>query len=94
MLEKGKDTTAFFESGVDITIGIDSHKAVVTTRKNQLDDTLRLLKDNGMDFVLVEGFKTRSFPKVVLGDLKVDSAILRNPTVTQVLNALHLFKEY
>ena len=94
ILEKGKDTTAFFENGADISVGIDSHKAVVAIRKNDLEDILCLLKDNGMNFVLIEGFKTRSSPHVVLGDFQSDSCILQNPTVRQVMEALPLFEDY
>jgi molybdopterin-guanine dinucleotide biosynthesis protein MobB len=94
LLEKGKDTTSFFESGADISVGIDSHKTVAAIRKNRLDDTLRLLKDNGMDFVVIEGFKTQAFPKVIFGRLRINPCLLRNPTVAQVLEALPLFEDY
>jgi molybdopterin-guanine dinucleotide biosynthesis protein MobB len=94
LLEKGKDTTAFFESEADISVGIDSHKAVIALLDNRLEDALRFLKSNGMDFVIIEGFKTRSFKKVVLGDLQINLCILRNPSVGQVLDALNRFEDY
>jgi molybdopterin-guanine dinucleotide biosynthesis protein MobB len=94
LLEKGKDTTAFFERGADISVGIDSYKAVIALRNNRFGDALRFLESNGMDFVILEGFKTRSFKKVVLGDLQINRCILRNPSVDQVLEALPLFEDY
>ena len=31
-LEKGKDSTGFFEAGAEISVGIDAHKSVVAIR--------------------------------------------------------------
>ena len=94
VLERGKDTTVFFESRADISIGIDSHKTVIAIRKTNLDNILRFIKYCGISFVIIEGFKNRSFPKIVLGDLQIDSCIMRNPTVPQVMDALSLFEDY
>ncbi len=46
-IEEGKDTTVFFDAGADISVGIDSDKAVATIRKNTLDDVLGMLLDQG-----------------------------------------------
>ena len=93
-IEKGKDTTAFFDAGADISVGIDSDKAVAAIRKNTLDDVLGMLLDQGMDFAIIEGFKQRSFPKIVIGSLTADSCILSNPTVNDVITSLSLFENF
>lgn len=93
-IEEGKDTTIFFESGADISIGIDSQKAVVAIRKNTLEDILGMLFDQGMDFAIIEGFKKRSYPKIVIGSLPADKCILTNPAVSEVIRSLNLFENF
>jgi len=93
-IEEGKDTTIFFEAGADISIGIDSHKAVVAIRKNTLEDIFGILFDQGMDFAVIEGFKKRSFPKIVIGSLHADKCILTNPAVSEVITSLNLFENF
>ncbi|MCX6684524.1 MAG: molybdopterin-guanine dinucleotide biosynthesis protein B [Methanoregula sp.] len=93
-IEEGKDTTIFFEAGADISIGIDSQKAVVTMRKNTLEDIFGMLFEQGMDFVVIEGFKKRSFPKIVIGSLSADRCILTNPAVSEVITSLNLFENF
>lgn len=93
-LEKGKDTTEFFSAGAEIAVGIDAEKSVATIRTNNLDTILSLLNDNGMDFAIVEGFKKRAFAKVVLGDLKTEKCVLRDPVVSEILASLDKFDDY
>lgn len=94
LIEDGKDTTLFFNDGADVSVGIDSNKSVVAFHTDSLDEMLRLLKRDGVDFAVIEGFKQRNFPKIIIGDLPSDSCILRNPTVGQVLTSLPLFEDY
>ena len=93
-IEKGKDTTVFFDAGADLSVGIDSKKAVIAIRKNTLDDILRMLLDQGMDFAIIEGFKHRSFPKIVIGGLTADMCIFTNPTINEVIASLNLFENF
>jgi molybdopterin-guanine dinucleotide biosynthesis protein MobB len=93
-LEEGKDTTGFFDQGADISVGIDSHKSVVVIHNNSLDTMLSILCNQGMDFVIIEGFKTRTFPKIVIGDLTGEPCVLRDPTTAQVVASLPLFEDY
>ena len=93
-IEEGKDTTAFFDAGADMSVGIDSDKAVAAIRKNTLDDVLGMLLDQGMDFAIIEGFKQRSFPKIVIGSLTADTCILSNPTVNEVITSLNVFENF
>jgi molybdopterin-guanine dinucleotide biosynthesis protein MobB len=93
-IEEGKDTTIFFDSGADISVGIDSYKAVAAIRKNTLEDVFGMLFDQGMDFVVIEGFKQRSFPKIIIGNLHADNCILTNPAVSKVIISLDLFENF
>ncbi|HZK29627.1 MAG TPA: molybdopterin-guanine dinucleotide biosynthesis protein B [Methanoregula sp.] len=93
-IEEGKDTSVFFEAGADISVGIDDEKAVATIRKNTLDEALCMLLYQGMDFVIIEGFKQRSFPKIAIGDLKTDNCILTNPLVKEVIESLDRFEDF
>jgi len=94
VLKEGKDTTRFFESGADLSAGIDAGKSVVAFHSPDLDAMLRLFKQQGIDFAIIEGFKTRHFPKIVIGDLPDATCILRNPTVDLVISALSRFEDY
>jgi molybdopterin-guanine dinucleotide biosynthesis protein MobB len=94
LLDKEKDTTGFFSSGAEISAGIDAEKAVVILRHNSLDEMLTLLKGQGIDFVIIEGFKQRSFKKIVIGDLQAEGCFLRNPTVDNVVASISRFDTY
>jgi len=93
-MEPEKDTTHFFDAGADIAIGIDSDKSVVAIRKNTLETMLDLLLSQGMDYAIIEGFKQKPFPKIVIGSLVIDHCILTNPDIEEVVASLHLFAEY
>lgn len=94
ILEEGKDTTVFFNAGADISVGIDSYKSVTVICKNELDDVLQMLFNHGMDFTIIEGFKQRSYPKIVIGSLEVDHCILINPLIDEVVSSLNLFDDF
>jgi molybdopterin-guanine dinucleotide biosynthesis protein MobB len=93
-LEEGKDTTGFFDVGADISVGIDADKSIAVIRNNSLESTLRLLFDQGMNFTVIEGFKQKSFPRIVIGDLETDQCVLTNPYPDEVLASLDAFEEF
>jgi molybdopterin synthase catalytic subunit len=90
----GKDTTVFYETGIGCSVGIDDEKAVYIRRGGALPGVLRELSDSGVEYTVVEGFKTLPYPKIVFGDVALEQVILRNPTVEQVIGSLHLFEDY
>jgi len=94
LLDERKDTTGFFLAGAEISAGIDADKAVVALRDNSLDAMLSFLNAQGMDFAIIEGFKQRSFKKIVIGDLQVEGCILKNPTVDDVVASIDRFDTY
>jgi molybdopterin-guanine dinucleotide biosynthesis protein MobB len=93
-LEVGKDTTGFFDVGADISVGIDAHKSVAAIRNNSLDSTLQLLFNQGMDFTIIEGFKQKAFPRIVIGNLETDYCVLSNPCPDEVLTSLDAFEDF
>lgn len=92
-LSPGKDTTAFYETGIGCSVGIDDEKAVFIRRGGALPWVLRELSDSGVEYTVIEGFKSLPYPKIVFGDAALEQVILRNPTVEQVISSLHLFED-
>ncbi len=93
-LEAGKDTTEFFSSGAAIAVGIDAEKSVAAIRDTDLETSLRLMADNGIDYAIIEGFKARPFPGIVLGGLETPDCLLRDPEIPVILADLERFPEY
>ena len=93
-LDKEKDTTHFFNEGAEVSIGIDSRMAVALIHDNNLEAMLSFSHAQMMDFVIIEGFKQRSFPKIVIGDLDAENCVLSNPTVEEVIQSLDVFQDY
>lgn len=93
-LEPGKDTTLYYESHAAISGGVDEEKSVITRRENDLNTTLDILCNAGVEYAILEGFKSRPFPRVVIGDLESENVVLRNPSVEEVIAALDRFEDY
>ena len=93
-LEPEKDTTLFHESHAALSGGVDETKSVVVRRENDLDSTLDLLCNAGVEYAILEGFKSRLFPRVVIGDLASENVVLRDPTVDEVIAALPKFEDH
>ncbi len=93
-LEKEKDTTGFFDAGADISVGIDADKSVFAIRKISLEGTLQILFDQGMNFVIIEGFKQRAFPRIVIGNLETEHCVLTNPHPDEVIASLDVFEDF
>ena len=93
-LDEGKDTTLFYEAGADISTGIDAYKTVSTLQNADLDKILDYYVTNGINFAVIEGYKQRSFAKIVIGNLEIDRCVLTNPEIDDVIQSLDLFDEY
>jgi len=93
-LEPGKDTTMYYESYAAISGGVDEEKSVVVRRENDLNSTLEVLCNAGIEYAILEGFKSRSFPRIVIGDLESENVVLRNPSVDDVIAALPEFEDF
>ncbi|MCW7073128.1 MAG: molybdopterin-guanine dinucleotide biosynthesis protein B [Methanophagales archaeon] len=74
-LDESKDTTRLFNAGAEVVIGSSEHATLkISKSKNKslnqnLKEQLKDMADYGMDFVLVEGFKSSDLPKIVLNPL-------------------------
>lgn len=62
------DTGKHFDAGAGAVAAITDSELVTIKRDPTLEKALDSLADSGMDFAVVEGAKTSSFPKIVLGD--------------------------
>lgn len=93
-LPEGKDTTAYLDAGADISVGIDARRSVVAVRETGLDTILELLCDAGIRYAIIEGFKAKPYPKVVIGEYPgAVQVILTNPDVRDVLERLDDFSD-
>ncbi|HWQ20386.1 MAG TPA: molybdopterin-guanine dinucleotide biosynthesis protein B [Methanotrichaceae archaeon] len=80
------DTRRHFEAGADEVMGMGLARIKVTAPIS-LDSALDEMAKDGMDFVVVEGFKHSSLPKVALGDVEVENAVVRTD-VSRIDDAL------
>ena len=93
-LEPEKDTTLFYESHAVISGGVDYEKSVIIRRDGDLDSALETLCNAGVDYAILEGFKSRPFPRVAIGDIESENIVLRNPSIEDVIAALPEFEDY
>lgn len=70
------DTKRHFEAGAEEVIGLGENQLKVT-RGGRLESALAELQKDRMDFVIVEGFKSSSLPKIVLGNIDVPNMLQR-----------------
>lgn len=93
-LPEGKDTTLFHEAGAAASIGIDAQKSVLILKETDLERILAMFCDAGVQYTIVEGFKEKSYPKVVIGNIAgATNVLLANPSVEEVLSHLGEFSD-
>jgi len=93
-LPEGKDTTVMFSTGAGAVAGIDSGKSVITLDGTSLAEALDILTAHGIAIAIVEGYKSSSLPKIVIGDIDLEGCILRNPDPEDVIRSLDRFPDY
>ena len=93
-LPKGKDTTVMFEAGARVVAGIDQGKTLITMKGTSLTNALDFLALQGVAFAVVEGYKTGTWPRIVIGDFGAEEVVLRNPAPEDVINVLDRFPDY
>ncbi len=62
------DTGKHFDAGAGVVAAITDSELVTIKRDPTLEQALDSLADSGMDFAIVEGAKSSSLPKIVLGE--------------------------
>lgn len=63
-----KDTDRFFNAGAEVVIGASPEKTVKIYGSQNLEELIAEMATSGVDFVLVEGFKSSNLPKIALSD--------------------------
>jgi molybdopterin-guanine dinucleotide biosynthesis protein MobB len=93
-LAEGKDTTRFFSAGAAASAGIDARKSVLILQEHNLEQVLGIFCDSGVEYAVVEGFKERPYPKVIIGGVpEAENVLLRDPSVEDVLAHLDEFSD-
>jgi len=99
--EMQKDTSKFFDADAHFIAGIDAEKTVITTPYNSLADIAALYSDIGVEYAIIEGFKTLPCQKIWFGTREQAEEIgvasycfLWNPTVNDVIQSLDAFETW
>ena len=94
------DTRRHYEAGADTVIGLGDSQIKVTPRST-LESALAELQEDGLDYVVVEGFKHSDLPKIVLGWIDVPNTVrvldiskLDEATVAELTELVLAMEEY
>ncbi len=75
-VDKG-DTKRHFDAGADMVVGLGEARLIVKRERGDLDSALTELEAEGMDYVVVEGFKHSDLAKIVMADIDVTNVLQR-----------------
>lgn len=81
------DTKRHFDAGADEVVGLGEARLKVTRDRGNLESSLAELERDGMDYVVVEGFKQSQLPKIVMSDIDVPYT-LRKVRVSDINDVL------
>ena len=66
-----KDTERMFSAGADVVLGVSEDFTMkICRQRKELDELLKEMEREGVDFLIVEGFKSSELPKIVLKGTK------------------------
>ena len=71
------DTKRHFDAGADMVVGLGQARLIVKRERGDLDSALAELEAEGMDYVVVEGFKHSDLAKIVMADIDVTNVVQR-----------------
>jgi len=71
------DTKRHFDAGADMVVGLGEARLIVKRERGDLDSALTELEAEGMDYVVVEGFKHSDLAKIVMADIDVTNVVQR-----------------
>jgi molybdopterin synthase catalytic subunit len=63
-----RDTDRFFTAGAAVVVGVSPDRTLTLTGERRLTDLIEEMASAGVDFLLVEGFKSSDLPKLSLSD--------------------------
>jgi len=99
-VDKG-DTKRHFDAGADMVVGLGEAHLIVKRERGDLDSALTELEAEGMDYVVVEGFKHSDLAKIVMADIdvtnvlqKVDLADVSPALVEELVQKVRGMEEY
>ncbi|MBC7109860.1 MAG: molybdopterin synthase [Archaeoglobi archaeon] len=87
------DTARHMRAGADAVIGISENSRVMI-KELTLRDALDVLADLGMDYAIIEGFKTSELPKVLLGDVEANAVIGRDLSAEEIIQRIDDFPDW
>ncbi|MHC1636196.1 MAG: molybdopterin-guanine dinucleotide biosynthesis protein B [Candidatus Methanospirareceae archaeon] len=64
-----KDTERFLRAGADVVIGASSERTIKISDGKGLEEMIADMAKEGVDFLIIEGYKSSNLPKIALGDL-------------------------
>ena len=95
------DTRRHFDAGADVVVGLGQAHLMVRRERGDLSSALAEMEAEGMDYVVVEGFKHSNLAKIVMGDLnapnalrRVDLADLNPELVRELADMVRHMKDY
>ncbi len=71
------DTRRHFDAGADVVIGLGQAHLMVRRERGDLNSALKEMEAEGVDYVVVEGFKHSDLAKIVMGDLDAPNLLRR-----------------
>ncbi|HMK45498.1 MAG TPA: molybdopterin synthase [Methanocella sp.] len=77
VLPFGGDTDRHLASGATVTIGVTPTRSVLVMKSNDIHTALRQMSVQGVDYVVVEGFKESGLPKIAIGDVEAGNVVAR-----------------
>ena len=67
-----KDTERMFSAGADVVLGVSEDFTMkICKQRKELEELVKEMEREGVDFLIVEGFKGSELPKILLDDEKV-----------------------
>ena len=95
------DTRRHFDAGADVVIGLGQAHLMVRRERGDLNSALKEMEADGMDYVVVEGFKHSDLAKIVMGDLdapnllrRIDLADLNPELVRELADKVRHMEDY
>jgi molybdopterin synthase catalytic subunit len=77
ILPYGGDTDRHLNAGAEVSVGVTPTRSLKILKSNDVDSALKQLAQEGLDFVVVEGFKESSLPKIAIGDVEARNVVAR-----------------
>ena len=71
------DTRRHFDAGADVVVGLGLAHLMVKRERGDLHSALAEMEAEGMDYVVVEGFKHSDLAKIVMGELDAPNLLRR-----------------